>query len=222
MLANIFLHLAFDTWMQKEHPGVPFERYADDVVVHCETEEQAQAVRKSVEERLARCKLEVNQEKTKLVYCKDENRRGGYPSVKFDFLGYTFRPRLSKRRPSGRRGTIFVNFSPAVSSKAAKAMRQEMRRWRLHWQNDRSLDDLARACNPKVRGWINYYGRYYKSALNPVFRQLNSSLVKWARWKYKKLRSHKTRAAEWLGQVAKREPSLFAHWQLLGLRSTAG
>ncbi|MEK7295317.1 MAG: group II intron reverse transcriptase/maturase [Actinomycetota bacterium] len=222
LLANIFLHLAFDTWMQKVHPDVPFERYADDVVVHCKTEEQAQAVKKSIEARLARCKLELNQEKTKIAYCKDENRRGSYPNVKFDFLGYTFRPRLSKRNPSGGRGAYFVNFSPAVSNKAATKMRREMRRWRLHLWSGQNLDDMSRKCNPIIRGWINYYGRYYKSALNPVFKQLNRTLVKWAMRKYKRHRDHQRRATHWLGQVAQREPRLFAHWQMLGLRPAAG
>lgn len=222
LLANIFLHLAFDTWMRRVHPEVPFERYADDVVVHCKTEEQARAVRMSIEERLAQCKLEVHPEKTKIVYCKDDNRRGRYPHEKFDFLGYTFRPRRSKRRPSGGWGAYFVNFSPAVSNKAATAMRQEMRRWRFHLWSGKSLDDMARMSNPVIRGWINYYGRYYKSALNPVFKQLNRVLVKWAMRKYKRFRNHQRRATHWLGQVAQREPRLFAHWRLLGLRPAAG
>ena len=222
LLANIFLHLAFDTWMRREHPDVPFERYADDVVVHCKTEEHAQAVKKSIEERLARCKLEVNQEKTKIVYCRDDNRRGSYPNVKFDFLGYTFRPRLSKGQTSGGRGAYFVNFSPAVSNKAATAMRREMRRWRLHLWSGQNLDDMARGCNPIIRGWINYYGRYYKSALHPVFMRLNRALVRWAMRKYKRQRGHQRRATHWLGRVALREPTLFAHWQLLGLRPAAG
>lgn len=222
LLANIFLHLAFDTWMRSEHPEVPFERYADDVVVHCKTEEQAQAVQKSIEDRLVRCKLELNQKKTKIAYCKDENRTGSYPNEKFDFLGYTFRPRLSKRRPSGRRGEYFVNFSPAVSNKAATKMRREMRRWRLHLWSGQNLDDMARKCNPVIRGWITYYGRHYRSALYPVFKQLNRALVKWAMRKYKRQRDHQRRATHWLGQVAQREPRLFAHWQMLGLRPAAG
>jgi RNA-directed DNA polymerase len=218
LLANIFLHLAFDTWMKNEHPDVPFERYADDVVVHCKTEEQAQAVQKSIEERLARCKLAVNQEKTNIAYCKDDNRRGGFPNEKFDFLGYTFRP----RRSANRYGKYFVNFSPAVSNKAATAMRREMRRWRLNlWSGD-SLDDLARMRNPIIRGWINYYGRHYRSALHPVFKPLNRALVKWAMRKYKRHRDHQRRATHWLGQVAQREPRLFAHWEMLGLRPAAG
>jgi len=223
LLANIFLHLAFDTWMRREHPEVPFGRYADDVIVHCQTEKQAQAIKKSIENRLARCKLRVNQEKTKIAYCKDDNRKDDYPNVKFDFLGYTFRPRLSKRRPSKGWGPYFVNFCPAVSNKAASKMRQEMRSWRLHmaW-NSANLNDIARMSNPIIRGWINYYGRYYKSGLNPVFKQLNRTLVKWARRKYKRFRGHQRRATHWLGKVAQREPRLFAHWEMLGLRPPAG
>lgn len=218
LLANIFLHLAFDTWMRKEHPDVPFERYADDVVAHCKTEEQARAVRQSIERRLAQCKLEVHPEKTKIVYCKDDDRRGSYPSEKFDFLGYTFRPRRSKNRW----GKFFINFSPAVSDKAAKAMRQEMRRWRLQLRSDKALDDLARMFNPIIRGWINYYGRYYKSELHPVFKHLNRTLSRWAMRKYKRLRGHQRNARHWLGQVARREPEMFAHWRLLGLRPAVG
>lgn len=218
LLANIFMHLAFDTWMQKQHPGVPFERYADDVIVHCETEAQAQMVLRSIARRLAQCKLELHPEKTKIVYCKDDNRRGGYPNEKFDFLGYTFRPRRSK----SRQGKLFIGFTPAVSGKAAKAMRRTMRAWRLHLRSDKSMDDLARMFNPVLRGWINYYGGYCRSALNPVFRHFNRTLTRWAMRKYKRLRDHQRNATHWLGSVARREPELFAHWRLLGLRPAAG
>jgi RNA-directed DNA polymerase len=218
LLANIFLHLALDDWMRKTHPEVPFERYADDVIAHCESEEQAQAVKRSIEARLRRCKLELHPEKTKIVYCKDDDRRGSYPNEKFDFLGYTFRARRSKNRW----GKYFINFSPAVSNQAATKMRREMRRWRLHLRSDKALDDLAHMWNPMLRGWINYYGRFYKSALHPVFRHLNRTLTRWASRKYKRLRGHQRRAEYWLGGVARREPRLFAHWQLLGLKPTAG
>ena len=148
LLANIFLHLALDDWMRKTHPEVPFERYADDVIAHCESEEQAQAVKRSIEARLRRCKLELHPEKTKIVYCKDDDRRGSYPNEKFDFLGYTFRARRSKNRW----GKYFINFSPAVSNQAATKMRRAMRRWRLHLRSDKALDDLAHMWNPVLRG----------------------------------------------------------------------
>jgi RNA-directed DNA polymerase len=185
LLANIFLHLAFDNWMRQTYPAVPFERYADDVIVHCQSEEQAQAVKRAIAARLARCKLELHPDKTKIVYCKDGKRRGSYSNEKFDFLGYTFRARRSKNRW----GQYFVNFSPAVSTKAATKIRHEMKRWRLHLRSDKALDDLARMWNPALRGWINYYGKFYKSALHPVFRQFNHSLTRWAMRKFKRLRA---------------------------------
>lgn len=218
LLANIFLHLAFDTWMQKEHPDVPFERYADDVVAHCKTEEQARAAWQSIERRLGQCKLELHPEKTKIVYCKDGNRRESYPNEKFDFLGYTFRLRGVKNRW----GKLFISFSPAVSDKAVKTMGQEMRRWRLHLRSDKALDDLARMFNASLRGWINYYGRYHKSALNPVFGRLNRSLTRWAMRKHRRFRRHQRNASHWLGKIADREPQLFAHWRLLNVKPAAG
>ncbi len=218
LLANIFLHLACDDWMRQTYPAVPFERYADDVIAHCQSEQQAQAVKRSIEARLKRCKLALHPDKTKIVYCQDDNRRGSYPQDKFDFLGYTFRPRRSKNRW----GQHFINFSPAVSQQAATKMRHEMRRWRLHLRSDKALDDLARRWNPVLRGWINYYGRFYKSALHPVFRHLNRTLTRWATRKFKRLRRRPRRAQHWLGGVARREPRMFAHWELLGLKPTAG
>lgn len=218
LLANIFLHLAFDDWMRTMHPEVPFERYADDSVAHCKTEEQAQRVLRSIQHRLNQCRLEVHPQKTRIVYCKDDDRRGRHPNEKFTFLGYTFRPRRSKNRF----GKYFVNFTPAVSNEAAKKMRQEMRRWRLHLRSDKAIDDLARMWNPVLRGWIQYFGKFYKSALYPVFRHLNGLLVRWAMRKYKRLRRHHRRAGYWLGGVARREPRMFAHWFLLGMRPAAG
>ena len=218
LVANIFLHLAFDDWMRKTHPEVPFERYADDIVAHCRTEKQAKQVLESIRRRLELCRLEVHPEKTKIVYCKDDDRRGGHPNQKFNFLGYTFRPRRSKNRW----GKFFVNFTPAVSNEAAKKMRQEMRRWRIHLRSDKAIDDLARMWNPVLRGWIQYYGRFYKSALSGVLYHFNGLLVRWAMRKYKKLRRHRRRAEYWLGRIARREPRMFAHWQLLGLRPAAG
>jgi RNA-directed DNA polymerase len=218
LLANIFLHLAFDDWMRKTHPDVPFERYADDIVAHCKTEWHAKQVLESIQHRLERCRLELHPEKTKIVYCKDADRRGGYRNEKFDFLGYTFRPRRSKNRW----GKYFISFTPAVSNDAAKRMRQNMRRWRIHLRSDKAIDDLARMWNPVLRGWIQYFSRFYKSALYPVFRHLNGLLIRWAMRKYKRLRRHHRRAEYWLGGIARREPRLFAHWHLLGLRPTAG
>ncbi|HTE84820.1 MAG TPA: group II intron reverse transcriptase/maturase, partial [Dehalococcoidia bacterium] len=218
VVANIFLHLAFDDWMRRVYPDVPFERYADDIVAHCGTETQAQQVLESIRRRLAQCRLEVHPGKTRIVYCKDDDRSRRYPQERFNFLGYTFRPRRSKNRW----GKFFINFTPAVSTEAATKMRQEMRRWRLPLRSDKAIDDLARMWNPVIRGWIQYYGRFYRSALASVFRHLNDLLVRWAMRKYKRFRRHRRRAEHWLGEVARREPRLFAHWHLLGLRPAVG
>ena len=210
LLANLFLHYAFDEWMRRTYPQNPFERYADDVVVHCQTESEARGLRGAIAERLAQCKLELHPEKTKVVYCKDDERRGHYPNEKFDFLGFTFRPRRSKNRW----GRFFINFSPAVSAKAAKIMRRTMRSWRVHLRSDKALDDLSRMFNPVLRGWINYYGSYYKSALYSLVDQLNRSLKSWAMRKYKRLRGRPRKAAHWLWRIKSQQPALFSHWQL--------
>jgi RNA-directed DNA polymerase len=162
--------------------------------------------------------LEVHPEKTRIVYCKDDDRPGRHPNEGFEFLGYTFRPRRAKNR----RGEFFVSFLPAVSNGAAQKMRQEMRRWRVPLRSDKAIDDLARMWNAVLRGWIAYFGRFYKSALYPTFRHFNELLTRWAMRKYKRLRRHRRRAEHWLGGVARREPRLFAHWHLLGVRPTAG
>jgi RNA-directed DNA polymerase len=216
LLANLFMHHAFDKWMQENYPYAPFERYADDVVVHCNSEQQAKYVLTAVAKRLAQCKLELHPEKTRIVYCKDGKRKGSYEHERFDFLGFTFRPRLSK----DKKGRYSVNFSPAISDKAGKAISGTIRSWRLHLRSDRTLEELAAIVNPRVQGWINYYGSYYRSAIHQHLRQLEAYLVRWAIRKYKRFKRHKSWASAWLGRIAKRAPGLFAHWRL-GLRSTA-
>lgn len=211
LLANLFLHYAFDAWMDREFPDLPFERYVDDAVVHCKTERQAETVRDAVTRRLAEVGLEVHPEKTRIVYCKDDDRRGSYEHESFDFLGYTFRPRLSK----SKYGKHFVNFTPAVSQAARKAIHREIRSWHLPRRSDKTLDDLAAILNPIIRGWINYYGRFYPSMLYPLLRHINWGLVRWAMRKYKSLDGHKHRTQRWLVDVARRQPNLFAHWQLV-------
>ena len=216
LLANLFLHYAFDEWMRRNHDNIPFERYADDILVHCTSERQARWIKAVIERRLKECRLELNPEKTKIVYCRDSRRKGKYPDKKFDFLGYTFRPRGSK----DRYGRLFVGFLPAISDEAAKTIRSTIRSWRIHRMTDKSLKDLACMFNPKIRGWINYYGQFYKSALYRVLNQLNGALQRWAMRKYKKLRRRRRKAFHWMGRIAKQMPHLFAHWRLV--RQTAG
>jgi len=217
LLANLFLHYAFDKWMERNFPQNPFERYADDSVAHCKSETEAINLKAAIEKRMQACGLELHPAKTKIVYCKDDDRKGHYHNEQFDFLGYTFRARRSKNRY----GKHFINFSPAVSNKAAKAMRQTMRSWRLQLRSDKNIDDLGRMFYARINGWINYYGRYYKSALYPIFQHLNRLLVWWAMKKYKRLRGHQRKATYWVGEIAKRESYLFPHWKRLGVRPAA-
>jgi RNA-directed DNA polymerase len=211
LLANAFMHYAFDAWMVREFPGIGFERYCDDAVVHCRSERQARQVRDAIAARLARVGLELHPDKTRIVYCKDADRPGSFEHEKFTFLGYEFRPRLAKNRY----GKHFVSFLPAVSTDAKKKMGAEIRSWGLGRRSDKSLDDLAAMFHSIVQGWINYYGRFYKSELLYFLRRLNNHLVRWATRKYhKRLRNKERRAMAWLAQIATRSPRLFAHWRL--------
>jgi len=210
LLANLFLHYAFDLWMARTHPELPWCRYADDELVHCRTEQEAQAIMAELQVRLAECHLEMHPTKTKIVYCKDGSRKGKYPNRSFDFLGYCFRPRLVK---NSRRGTLFWSFTPAVSRAALTEMRQEIREANFRNRTQIELGDIARGLNPVLRGWMEYYGRYSPSALYPVFRQVNRTLVAWAMRKYKHLAGHKTRASLFLESIAETTRWLFAHWR---------
>jgi RNA-directed DNA polymerase len=210
VLANLFLHYAFDKWMDREQPDKPFARYADDAVVHCKSKEDAEELRKSLEQRLAECKLELHPTKTRIVYCKDANRKGDYPENTFDFLGYTFRPRGARNKL----GILFTGYIPAISKKAKVAIQQTIRGWRLHLMSDKTLDEISQMYNPKIRGWANYYGRFYKSDMYSIYYHLNLVLIRWAMRKYKKLRAHKLHACNWLARIARQKPELFVHWQM--------
>jgi group II intron reverse transcriptase/maturase len=218
LLANLFLHYAFDIWLQRHYPQVRFERYADDAVVHCRSEREACAVLEAIRGRLAHCGLELHPTKTRIVYCKDDDRPGTHEHIKFDFLGYTFQPRRAKNRW----GKFFVSFLPAISTKAAKRIRRTIREWRMaSRRNNQSLEDLARLVNPSARGWMNYYGRFYRSKCVQVLRHLDDALVRWVCRKFRRFRRRERAASHWLGRIAQRQPGLFAHWQL-GIRPAAG
>jgi RNA-directed DNA polymerase len=210
LLANLFMHYAFDRWMASEFPSVPFERYCDDAVVHCGSQRQAYLVRDAIAARLADVGLELHPDKTCIVYCKDNTRRGDYTHTAFTFLGYTFRPRLAK----GARGRHFVGFLPAVSRDAITAMGRDIRFWRIGRRSDLGINGLAQMINSIVRGWINYYGRFYKSMLYPLLQRINEHLVRWACRKYKRLHRRPRRARALLGKIARQHPYLFAHWRV--------
>ena len=207
VLANLFLHYAFDMFLEREFPTVEFERYADDAVVHCVTERQARQVREALTARLAELGLELHPGKTKVVYCKDSLRRGEHETVAFTFLGYAFRP----RQVMGKNGKIFTSFTPAMSPEALTAKSQVVRGWRMHMRTGASLGELAGAINPIVAGWINYYGLFGRGVLNQLLRRVNTYLTRWARRKYKRLRGYKRFRKWWTGLID-REPGLFVHW----------
>jgi len=210
LLANLFLHYAFDLWMQRSYPGIQFERYADDAIVHCKSEEQASAVLNAIRGRLAQCGLELHPLKTQVVYCKDDDRPGDHEHIKFDFLGYTFQPRRAKNRW----GKFFVSFLPAMSNRAAKMIRKTIRDWRMpSTRSNQRLEDLARLVNPSVRGWTNYYGRFYRAKCVLVLRRLNEALAVWARRKYKRFRRRERASRHWLARIAQRDPNLFVLWK---------
>jgi len=209
LLANLFLHYAMDVWMRRHLPGVRFCRYADDGVVHCQSEAQAKLVLRKLGERLRACGLELHPEKTRIVYCQDVNRKAAYATVQFTFLGYTFQP----RKAVDKYGRVYVNFAPAVSRDAMKAMRQTVRGWHLQLKCDKELGDLSKMFGAVLRGWANYYGRFNPSALNPLWRHVNDYLVRWMQRKYRRLARGVTRAARALGRLAERAPRSFVHWE---------
>lgn len=210
VLANLFMHYAFDRWMQKEHPGAPFERYADDAVIHCRSERHAKKLLVQLGHRLRECKLELHPEKTKIVYCQDRDRKRSYDVTEFDFLGYTFRKRFIK----DKLGRLLFNFLPAVSHKAAKSFREKIKEMQIHNLSGSTLTMVAETINSKVRGWLNYFQKFCPSEVKFTMECLNRRLVIWAMRKYKRFRGHRGRAQYWLKTIAKREPRLFAHWAL--------
>ncbi len=210
VLSNLFLHYVFDVWMGKYNKDMPWCRYADDGLVHCKTEQEAQQLLVVLKQRFAECGLELHPEKTKIIYCKDGNRRKHYQNTKFTFLGYDFCPRQSKNRQINR---VFMSFSPAISKAAAKSMRRCVRQSGMRNRSDLSLEDIAQWYNPILRGWINYYGTYNREGLRQVMRHFDLNLVAWAMQKYEKLRGHKMRAIRFMQTVKNAKPELFEHWK---------
>jgi RNA-directed DNA polymerase len=210
LLANLFLHYAFDRWVSENLPGVPFCRYADDGVLHCKSKEQVELVMRKITERFEACGLRVNPDKTRIVYCKDVNRKEDYPVTSFTFLGYTFRPRQVK----DKHGRIFIGFTPAVSSGSLKTMRQTIRSWQLQLKSDKQIEELSKAIDPVLRGWKNYFCRFNASAMKPVWHHVNLYLTRWLMRKYQKLAGHLKRTIKVLEQIARATPSAFVHWKL--------
>ena len=213
LLSNLFMHYAFDMWMSRNFPNNPWARFADDAVLHCKTEEEAKLILVELDKRFRSCGIELHPDKTQIIYCKDGKRRARYKTRKFDFLGYTFRSRLVK---NSRDGSLFASFTPAVSTKALKAMCQKIRSSNIRNRTELNIQDIAKMFNPILRGWIEYYGHYNKDCMSSLYWRFNRTLIMWARRKYKKLRKHKIRAAKFVQKISKQNPSLFVHWKAVG------
>ena len=214
ILSNLFLHYVFDAWMKRHYPQTPWCRYADDGLVHCQTEQEAQKLLAALKERFEACKLEIHPTKTKIVYCKNERRKGTYETTKFVFLGYEFRRRTVR---NSQDGSIYLGFTPAVSPEALKSIHAEIRRWKLHRKTSHTLEALAQEYNPILRGWLNYYGQYSASCMRPVWMHINKKLSKWAQRKYKKLKGRTIKTREFLEGIARKQPELFVHWKVTGM-----
>lgn len=211
ILSNLFLHYVFDYWMTRHHPNVEWCRYADDGLLHCNSLFHANKLLSALSQRFKECGLELHPDKTRIVYCKNSNRKGKHPHKSFDFLGYTFRERTCKNPKTGQ---LFTGFGPAVSKTSMKAMRLKVRRTNVRNRTDLSLDDIAMWFNPTIQGWLNYYGKYNRSELYKVWRHFNQALMAWVMKKYKPFRKRKTKAGKFLERIAKERPNLFAHWRI--------
>ncbi len=211
VLANLFMHYTFDTWMTIQHPALPFCRYADDGLIHCRSKSEAQMLKADISRRFAECKLELHPVKTKIVDCKNFGKASEDTMTKFDFLGFQFRRRLVRAKS----GKTFVGFTPAISPESANAIRKTIRSWKLSRTTHLDIKDLAPKLNPIIRGWVQYYGKFNRSELYKVLRYLDMKLLGWVKRKYKKHGSYTKRPKEWLGKVSSMLPNLFAHWRFV-------
>ena len=218
ILANMFLHVVFDAWMEKyyantQYGTIRWERYADDIIVHCKNETEARYIKNRIRERFTECKLELHPKKTKIVYCKQSNRRGGYKDNQFDFLGFTFKPGKIYGKDDSGKGYLWLGYVTSISRKASKRLVYQIKRWKIHRATGAELVEIANQKAKVIRGWINYYGRFRLYCMRPVFRALNSRLVIWVTNKYKRYRRRKFQARQFLCEICKSYPTLFEHWK---------
>jgi hypothetical protein len=197
--------------MECNHQSVQYVRYADDAILHVKSQSQAKYVLQELQNRMRTCNLELHPEKTKLVYCRDYRRQGKYPTVKFDFLGYSFQPRGTMSKQNGR---LFLGYDCAISTKSKQRIANKMKELEIPKLSFKSIVGVAQYLEPYIRGWVNYYGKYRISALNPVFQLLRKRLVQWVRKRYKRYKTSLNKAYEWLGRVRVQYPTLFYHWRL--------
>jgi len=218
VLSNLYLHYCMDKWLERHYSECRFERYADDAIIHCRSLSEAMMLKAALRERLKSCGLELHPEKTHVVYCKDSNRKQKRTiKMSFDFLGYTFKPRLAQ---NSQRGEWFTNWLPSVSIRSMRSMNEKMHNWTVLKTTSHTLQEIASQINPVLTGWINYYSKFYKATLVNYMHIVNVKLASWARRKYKNLRASEMKAIRWLHGVSVRQPNLFAHWALLGSKPT--
>ena len=211
LLANLFLHYVLDMWLEQTDKTVKYARYADDAIIHCVSQAHAEQTLKRIEARMASCNLELHPHKTKLVYCRDYRRKGSYKEVKFDFIGYSFQPRPSKSKQTGK---MFLGYDCAISISSRKQIADKLEKLNIVNMSCKSIVGIAQHLNPLIRSWIEYYGRFKGYEMSKVFRLLRCRLVRWARRRYKRYRTSLRRAYKWLDNVRKQYPNLFYHWQL--------
>jgi len=211
LLANLYLHYALDMWLENTDQTIKYVRYADDVIIHCVSQFHAERLLKLLHLRMQSVGLELHPQKTKIVYCKDYRRRENYPSIKFEFLGYSFQPRMTKSKQT--KG-LFLGFDCAISIGSRKRIADKLGELAIEKLSFRSIVGIAQYLNPRIRGWINYYGKFRPSELHKIFRLLESRLVRWARKRYKRYKTSLTKAFKWLKRIRVQFPYLFYHWQV--------
>jgi len=211
LLANLFLHYVLDAWLNRERVSIPFERYADDALYHCRHPWEAERLLKALKKRLNECGLEAHPDKTKIVYCKNSNRKEKYPVICFDFLGFQFKPRKSRNK----KGQIFTAFSPSMSPKAFKRIKDRIRQRNIINWVTRTPMDIAKALNPSIRGWLNYYGHFgRKDGVYLLSRYLDQVLMLWARKRYKRFNRSYRKSGSFINKLRKQARYLFAHWNM--------
>lgn len=210
LLANLFLHYVFDKWMSIEYPNLMFVRYADDIIVHCSTKGEAETVLKSIKERMAKCRLQLHEQKTKIVFCKKYKKRSTHKTVKFDFLGYSFQPRATAMKT----GQMFLGYDCAISQSSKSRILAEIRSTQFQRWTNRSIEEIAAFFNSKFTGWINYFGKFRKHELYPLIRDFDRRLIDWARRRYKRFKRSFTKACKWYYRFKYKNSGLFAHWRM--------
>jgi len=209
LLANLFLHYAFDKWMEKTDSSVQFSRYADDVIVHCKSKVHAEELLQAIHERMESVGLELHRQKTKIVYCRDYRRREKHQIVKFDYLGYSFQPRTAFSKKLNK---LFIGYDCAISISSRKRIADKLEALNVKTLSFKSIVGVAQYLNPLIRGWVNYYGKFKMYELTKVFRLLSARLVWWARKRYKRYKTSIGKAYKWLASVRQQYPTLFYHW----------